>query len=1330
MQFQQMQRPMYPTLEGWYGQPDGSWKYWSGHAWTLGPITPCVSRTARPAEPQAPPPKAVVASQAKANPDGGGSGGTSSTPVPQVQPKKKQREEEEEEAEVGPEESRPTNDPIVEPSERSALALGEARPAARLDPKPKVNFTSAEGSPASVKTEGSARVHRVNWTFPVFSADGWDLLEAYDSPEEEEEEPEEPQDMLPFSSGPLTPEKAKADKVKKHRLALKTVLEALIAEEDDEEIQQRLRKKEYKAAREEETRLRKVKESPKKHAPESRPMELDLSPKELLQVLPHMSPVEKQALCKALKQEVEGTAADHIPEYDQEKLTRPGHRNGGYTYSSKPKPKPTAAGPSTATAASSSAGSLGEPPASQSESKLPDAVYVEDDTMPEIIDGHEAIEGEEERDLEDDLEMEMERHGGGDGEEREPPLDSDLEEEPEEHQRPYGFNKTLHIDVKYLWDARGKRYAALSILDLGTCKHDAHMIKTRRSDYVASKFLRKWIQPYGSPELIVHDQGGEFEGAFVGLLEQFSISSKVTGAHAGWQLGVGERHGDLLGQALHSVVAEHTVEGYTAMKEALACSKAVSRLLRQRGIHAPRLSRKRKLEPQPEAKPEKEEEVDEEYTPTEAPVPPEDPGEEVKEDEPMDAEEPVERVLEPHEIPVPADDDDWEDETWEEAARQEWQQEEPERRRQRLMDDVPISIKRKLTEDDAGLPNKKPRIHASWIVQAMTAAAAGGPDNEWVSRQELETLKKLTGPPLSAARKHRKPRKRLMRPPKAISRSRLSILIGEDPMDAFVVDEDESEVTAAPKRKVAFYWKGMTMLYKRRGRKPQATYVQLPTGVYKACLGAKDRREFEQLWLEELKDVLVNEVMILKLKQNGKELDPRWFNEQEKKAFDLSDAKEWEQWLNNEVVQKVQEDQLTTWGSGSYERDTVIKGLRRLEKVTKEKSTKVIFDEYDAPEDPDYTFIEDDEGTFIFLLPPKLCWVRTVFRVITISPEAIMEQRKRSRMEVDEAAEVRPQVLLRWRKMIKGVFQLLVQLGRIVLNPVSADPPPHTSPGGGYAVIAVSFVGVDAGSRTSSTSRQGQLIHYDYPLADDTVPQYDQGGHAYIQSNAINSGGQDVESINSPEEDAGKLQCSQLECDPRLPGKPSITRLAWTQSKGHETPVSTPSSKTHREEIGTHARFYNCPRHLCKYFEWDPIEVKVLQELDNPGTMRTMQSPPPPGTPPDVQEKIELEMWRKKLQEQEKELSEKQASIEQLRQRSEEIAVKTQMEGQALLMQQHQAHLTETQQLRDQLIWLSCVAGPERLKQARTDPDFHQETVNQAKEYKKMFEEQGAGPTN
>ena len=36
-----------------------------------------------------------------------------------------------------------------------------------------------------------------------------------------------------------------------------------------------------------------------------------------------------------------------------------------------------------------------------------------------------------------------------------------------------------------------------------------------------------------------------------------------------------------------------------------------------------------------------------------------------------------------------------------------------------------------------------------------------------------------------------------------------------------------------------------------------------------------------------------------------KELDPRWFSPEEKKAFDISDATEWSQWLNNEVVEKV-----------------------------------------------------------------------------------------------------------------------------------------------------------------------------------------------------------------------------------------------------------------------------------------------------------------------------------------------------------------------------------------------------------------------------------------
>ena len=54
--------------------------------------------------------------------------------------------------------------------------------------------------------------------------------------------------------------------------------------------------------------------------------------------------------------------------------------------------------------------------------------------------------------------------------------------------RPFGFNVHLHLDLKYLYDSRKKKYVCLSILDLGTIKHDAIMLKNRRSDYVAEKF--------------------------------------------------------------------------------------------------------------------------------------------------------------------------------------------------------------------------------------------------------------------------------------------------------------------------------------------------------------------------------------------------------------------------------------------------------------------------------------------------------------------------------------------------------------------------------------------------------------------------------------------------------------------------------------------------------------------------------------------------------------------------------------------------------------------------------------------------------------------------
>ena len=91
---------------------------------------------------------------------------------------------------------------------------------------------------------------------------------------------------------------------KTHRVALKSFLEALLAEEQSAETQARLRKKEYRAAREAERQ-----QFSASVADESRPMEVDLRPQEVLQILPHLTKAGKKALYRALKQDPEAACS-------------------------------------------------------------------------------------------------------------------------------------------------------------------------------------------------------------------------------------------------------------------------------------------------------------------------------------------------------------------------------------------------------------------------------------------------------------------------------------------------------------------------------------------------------------------------------------------------------------------------------------------------------------------------------------------------------------------------------------------------------------------------------------------------------------------------------------------------------------------------------------------------------------------------------------------------------------------------------------------------------------------------------------------------------------
>ena len=115
-----------------------------------------------------------------------------------------------------------------------------------------VNFSEGGHASGSRPDESGGRVHRVNWSFMVNSG-GWELLDHYASDSEFESSEESEGEVDPvLTAAPKRAEKpSSSTRRRRYKVALKTVLEALAAETDDEETQRRLKKKEYKAARQE-----------------------------------------------------------------------------------------------------------------------------------------------------------------------------------------------------------------------------------------------------------------------------------------------------------------------------------------------------------------------------------------------------------------------------------------------------------------------------------------------------------------------------------------------------------------------------------------------------------------------------------------------------------------------------------------------------------------------------------------------------------------------------------------------------------------------------------------------------------------------------------------------------------------------------------------------------------------------------------------------------------------------------------------------------------------------------------------------------------------------
>ena len=183
--------------------------------------------------------------------------------------------------------------------------------------------------------------------------------------------------------------------------------------------------------------------------------------------------------------------------------------------------------------------------------------------------------------------------------------------------------------------------------------------------------------------------------------------------------------------------------------------------------------------------------------------------------------------------------------------------------------------------------------------------------NEWLSRAEVKSLTKLLGLPVSSARLHLGPRKRMQKPGnKKGAKSRVSVLLGREPGVALLVYETAQEVAQHPRRRSPFEWRGLTLFLESKGKQkePQGAYVAMGPHVYEAKWPEAKQRMWEDFVREEARSRRACEIFLLRMKANGKELDPKFFDEKEKASFGESDRAEWQSWIDNKVVELVPPD--------------------------------------------------------------------------------------------------------------------------------------------------------------------------------------------------------------------------------------------------------------------------------------------------------------------------------------------------------------------------------------------------------------------------------------
>ena len=154
--------------------------------------------------------------------------------------------------------------------------------------------------------------------------------------------------------------------------------------------------------------------------------------------------------------------------------------------------------------------------------------------------------------------------------------------------RPRTFNLMVGCDMKTVHDHQGNQFHTLNIIDFATTFQVLAMLEGCSAEECAEKFWLWWVVWAGPPKTLVTDMGTSFLAAFITLAERYSATSKVIPTEAPWQVGMIERHGGVINDVISMTVAQSGATGKTEMMLVMIASAAAKN--RRPGLsgHSPR----------------------------------------------------------------------------------------------------------------------------------------------------------------------------------------------------------------------------------------------------------------------------------------------------------------------------------------------------------------------------------------------------------------------------------------------------------------------------------------------------------------------------------------------------------------------------------------------------------------------------------------------------------------------------------------------------------------------------------------------------------------------